>query len=89
LKDGREDGAISNDNQVMGTYLHGIFHNRLFTRLLVNQIRRNKGLDEVKENVQSDSERREEAYNLLASHLEENIDMDTIYQWLLLETAES
>ncbi|QYF80941.1 cobyric acid synthase [Brevibacterium sp. PAMC21349] len=89
LKDGREDGAISNDNQVMGTYLHGIFHNRLFTRLLVNQIRRNKGLDEVKENVQSDSERREEAYNLLASHLEENIDMDTIYQWLQLESAES
>ncbi|MDP1419455.1 cobyric acid synthase [Peribacillus simplex] len=89
LKDGREDGAISNDNKVMGTYLHGIFHNRLFTRLLVNQIRRNKGLDEVKENVQSDSERREEAYNLLASHLEENIDMDTIYQWLQLETAEN
>ncbi|MGE7588182.1 cobyric acid synthase [Peribacillus sp. NPDC101480] len=89
LKDGREDGAISNDNKVMGTYLHGIFHNRLFTRLLVNQIRRNKGLEEVKENVQSDSERREEAYNLLASHLEENIDMDTINQWLQLETAES
>ncbi|WP_144528067.1 cobyric acid synthase [Peribacillus simplex] len=89
LKDGREDGAISNDNKVMGTYLHGIFHNRLFTRLLVNQIRRNKGLEEVKENVQSDSERREEAYNLLASHLEENIDMDTIYQWLQLETAEN
>lgn len=89
LKDGREDGAISNDNKVMGTYLHGIFHNRLFTRLLVNQIRRNKGLDEVKENVQSDSERREEAYNLLASHLEENMDMDTIYQWLQLEIAES
>ncbi|MGW8426607.1 cobyric acid synthase [Peribacillus simplex] len=87
LKDGREDGAISNDNKVMGTYLHGIFHNRLFTRLLVNQIRRNKGLEEVKENVQSDSERREEAYNLLASHLEENIDMDTIYQWLQLETT--
>ncbi|MEP9405337.1 cobyric acid synthase [Peribacillus frigoritolerans] len=89
LKDGREDGAISNDNKVMGTYLHGIFHNRLFTRLLVNQIRRDKGLEEVKENVQSDSERREEAYNLLASHLEENIDMDTIYQWLQLETAEN
>lgn len=89
LKDGREDGAISTDNKVMGTYLHGIFHNRLFTRLLVNQIRRNKGLDEVNENVQSDSERREEAYNLLASHLEENIDMDTIYQWLQLETTES
>ncbi|MFF2591412.1 cobyric acid synthase [Peribacillus butanolivorans] len=89
LKDGREDGAISADNKVIGTYLHGIFHNRLFTRMLVNQIRRSKGLDEVKENVQSDSERREEAYNLLASHLEENIDMDTIYEWLQFETMES
>ncbi|KWW21207.1 cobyric acid synthase [Peribacillus simplex] len=88
LKDGRKDGAISADQKVFGTYLHGIFHNRLFTRLLVNQIRRSKGLDEVLENIQSDSEHREEAYNLLASHLEENIDMDTIYQWLELESME-
>lgn len=85
LKDGREDGAISEDKKIMGTYLHGIFHNRLFTRLLVNQIRRNKGMEEVKEIVQSDAERREEAYELLASHLEENLDMDTIYQLLQLE----
>lgn len=82
LDDGREDGAISSDGKVMGTYLHGIFQNRLFTRYLFNQIRREKGLDEVKDTVQSDSERREEAYNLLAAHLEENIDMDTIYQWM-------
>ncbi|MFD9625626.1 cobyric acid synthase [Peribacillus muralis] len=89
LKDGRQDGAIATDNKVFGTYLHGIFHNRLFTRLLVNQIRRSKGLDEVRETVQSDSELREEAYNLLATHLEENIDMETIYQWLQLETLGS
>ncbi|MGE7878144.1 cobyric acid synthase [Peribacillus muralis] len=88
LKDGREDGAISADKKVFGTYLHGIFHNRLFTRELVNLIRRSKGLDEVMENIQSDSERREEAYNLLAFHLEENIDMDTIYQLLELEAVD-
>ena len=82
LEDGRGDGAISSDGKIMGTYLHGIFHNRLFTRSLFNQIRREKGLDEVGDHVQSDSERREEAYDLLAAHLEENIDMDTIYQWL-------
>ncbi|MFJ7638317.1 hypothetical protein ACIQXR_13455 [Peribacillus sp. NPDC097224] len=87
LEDGRGDGAISSDGKIMGTYLHGIFHNRLFTRSLFNQIRREKGLglDEVEDNVQSDSERREEAYDLLAAHLEENIDMDTIYQWLQIE----
>ena len=85
LEDGRRDGAISSDGKVMGTYLHGIFHNRLFTRLLFNQIRREKGLDEVEDDVQSDSERREEAYDLLAANLEENIDMETIYQWLQIE----
>ncbi|MGE7778847.1 hypothetical protein ACQKL0_02740 [Peribacillus sp. NPDC097264] len=42
-------------------------------------------MDEVKDNVQSDSERREEAYDLLAALLEEDIDMDTIYQWLQIE----
>ena len=66
------------DGNSMDTYFHGIFHNRLFTRSIFNQIRREKGLDEIEDNVQSDSER-------LAAHLEENIDMDTIHQWLQIE----
>ncbi|MFJ7679833.1 hypothetical protein ACIQXQ_17480 [Peribacillus sp. NPDC097198] len=56
LEDGRGDGAISSDGKIMGTYLHGIFHNRLFTRSLFDQICREKGLDGVEDNVQSDSE---------------------------------
>ena len=64
LEDGRADGAVSNDYTVIGTYFHGIFHNREFTRELVNQIRRQKGLEELHEVIKSDAERREEAYRI-------------------------
>jgi adenosylcobyric acid synthase len=82
LEDGREDGAVLHDHTVMGTYFHGIFHNREFTRELVNQIRREKGIDEVHEVVTSDAERREEAYNLLASHVKKHVNMEQIYQFI-------
>ncbi len=42
LNDGRVDGAVSVDEQVIGTYFHGLFHNRSFTRQLVNDIRMKK-----------------------------------------------
>jgi len=80
LEDGREDGAVSNDGRVIGTYFHGVFHNRQFTRELVNQIRKQKGLPEVQETVKSDAERREEAYNLLANHVKQHMDMERVYQ---------
>ena len=80
LEDGREDGAVLHDQSVIGTYFHGIFHNREFTRELVNQIRRQKGMKEVHEVIKSDFERREEAYNLLASHVRQYVDMERVYQ---------
>ena len=67
-------------NTVIGTYFHGIFHNREFTRELVNQIRRQKGIEEVHEVIKSDAERREEAYNLLANHVRQYVDMERVYQ---------
>lgn len=80
LEDGRVDGAILRDKSVIGTYFHGIFHNRKFTRELVNEIRRQKGMEELHETVKSDSERREEAYNLLAKHVREHVDMEKVYE---------
>lgn len=87
LEDGREDGAISSDHLVIGTYFHGVFHNREFTRELVNHIRRQKGIKEIHETVKSDAERREEAYDLLASHLKNHLDMNRVYQLLKLESS--
>lgn len=80
LEDGRVDGAVSADGQVIGTYFHGIFHNREFTRLVVNDLRKRKGLSPIDGTVKSDSERREEAYNLLANHVKAHIDMDLLYK---------
>ena len=80
LEDGREDGAVSHNQSVIGTYFHGIFHNREFTRELVNQIRKQKGMEEVHEVIKSDAERREEAYNLLAQHVKQHVDMEKVYQ---------
>ena len=80
LEDGREDGAVSHNQSVIGTYFHGIFHNREFTRELVNQIRKQKGMEEVHEVIKSDAERREEAYNLLAHHVKQHVDMEKVYQ---------
>lgn len=84
LKDGREDGAVSRDGRVIGTYLHGLFHNRLFTRALCNRIRRRKGLTPLGDEVVSDSIRRETAYDRLAAHVRQHLDLAAIYRMLNL-----
>ncbi|KKB40554.1 cobyric acid synthase [Bacillus thermotolerans] len=80
LEDGREDGAVSNDGRVLGTYFHGIFHNRAFTRAFMNQIRRQKGMKEITDAIRSDADRREEAYNLLAEHVRSHLNMEQVYE---------
>lgn len=85
LEDGREDGAVSANQQVIGTYFHGIFHNREFTRLLINELRERKGLAPIDSTVKSDAKRREEAYNLLAEHVKAHIDMKLLYDIMELQ----
>ncbi|MFJ7735684.1 cobyric acid synthase [Lysinibacillus sp. NPDC097287] len=85
LADGRVDGAVSKDGQVIGSYFHGLFHNRQFTRKLVNELRVKKGLAVLPSDVKSDAERREDAYNMLAKHVRANLDMEKVYELLNLE----
>jgi len=85
LSDGRDDGAISTDGRVWGTYLHGIFNNRWFTRMLGNQLREEKGLPLCTEQVISDFDRREQAYNQLAEQVAQYIDMQTLYEIMGLQ----
>lgn len=82
LHDGREDGAIGHDGRVIGTYLHGIFHNRLYMRKYFNIIRVQKGLNVLPLDVKSDAEQRDEAYEMLDRHVRQHIKMDIIYNWL-------
>ena len=85
LVDGRVDGAVSADGMVIGSYFHGLFHNRQFTRKLVNELREKKGLPVLTSDVKSDAERREDAYAMLAQHVRANLNMKKIYELLNIE----
>lgn len=82
LSDGRYDGAISKGGNVIGTYFHGIFNNRAFTRRIVNDLRIAKDLKPLSQKVQTDAERREAAYQLLAGHVREHVDMEKVYKMI-------
>lgn len=82
LDDDSQDGVYT--ERVIGTYLHGIFQNRKFTRFYFNQIRVEKGLAEVSGDILSDFERREQAYEMLDQHVREHLDMGRIYELINL-----
>ncbi|WP_232695657.1 cobyric acid synthase [Brevibacillus daliensis] len=75
LSSDKSDGAVSLDGRVIGTYLHGILHNRLLTRQLINLLRKEKGLPLLTEDVLTEEMRRERAYEQLGDHVEKYLDM--------------
>lgn len=85
LNDCSEDGVYT--ERVIGTYLHGVFQNRKFTRFYFNQIRVEKGLSEIAGDVLSDYERREQAYEMLDQHVREHLDMGKIYELINLSNC--
>ncbi len=70
--------GIAHEN-IMGTYIHGIFDNQKFTRGLLNNIRAQKGLEPVKK-FTSVNEEKEKEFNRLAHTLRKSIDIDKIYK---------
>ena len=69
------DGAYQNN--VFGTYFHGIFNNYNLRRELLNHIRKNKGL-EIKTNEDPYETSVENSLEKLANIVEEALDMDYI-----------
>ena len=45
VSNGKRDGVLSENRQVFGTFIHDIFKNSLFTRVLVNALREKKSLN--------------------------------------------
>jgi adenosylcobyric acid synthase len=76
LEDGRVDGAINKQNNVIGTYLHGIFDNDKLRNLILNNIREKKGLS-IDNNVNYEKLKDME-YDKLAQLVREHIDMKKI-----------
>lgn len=79
-----EDGAVSMDGRIHGTYLHGIFDNAGFRTAFLNGIRRSKGLRERHKVIPI-----KDPYELLADHLERHLDMDRLFAICGLKSAKA
>ena len=70
-----EDGSVSSDGRVFGTYLHGIFDNARFREIYLNSIRLPKGML-LRRGTQKKAQ--DDPYDRLASHMEQHLDMKQI-----------
>jgi adenosylcobyric acid synthase len=81
------DGAMSADGRVWGTYLHGILHNDDFRRAWLNRVRSSKHLAPLVAELRY-KERREAAFDRLAAHVREHLDMKLVYEMMELKQSE-
>jgi adenosylcobyric acid synthase len=72
---GYEDGAVSKNGLVWGTYLHGIFQSAGFTERLLQNLWKRRG---IKASV-SAPKSRDEQYNELAKVVRQSLDMEKVY----------
>ena len=77
-----QDGAISTDGRVLGTYLHGLFDSAEGLVLLLNHWRKICGKENPSSVVTDPLAERERRYDALAEHFRSNLKMDVIYRAL-------
>lgn len=70
-----EDGAVSADGMIFGTYLHGLFDNSRFREIYLNSIRLEKGMP-LRRGVQKQPQH--DPFDQLAELFEKNLDMSQI-----------
>jgi adenosylcobyric acid synthase len=73
-----EDGYISDDGNIWGTYIHGIFDNDRFRVALLNELRRKKGVP-ARRGSQPFAESKEKAISTFADVVEKGLDMERLY----------
>ena len=67
--------VYNNKTNVFGTYLHGVFDEGDFLLTLINNIREEKGLNNLQNNIIDYKKYKLEQYDELAKIFEENIDI--------------
>lgn len=80
-----EDGAISEDGRIFGTYIHGIFDTLAFTEAFFNVIRREKGLESLAHTGLTYETFKEQEYDKLAKLMTDSLDMNRLYDIVGLE----
>jgi len=69
------DGCISEDGHILGTYIHGLFHNDMWRRAILSELAERKGktLPAMTSPFSADEE-----YDRLAAHVRASLNMDLI-----------
>jgi adenosylcobyric acid synthase len=73
-----EDGAVNENGNIMGTYIHGIFDGVEFREKLLNSIRREKGMSKKKSIAYERV--REQEIDKLADIVRKSLNLDYIYK---------
>ena len=73
-----EDGAMDSTGRVLGTYIHGLFHNTGIRKTILGRLAAWKGVSLVQQDGPVMS--RDMEYDKLAHLVRESLDMDLVYQ---------
>lgn len=76
------DGAINLEQNVLGTYLHGIFDNEEFTKTIITNIKLQKGINVVEDADFNYEKFKKLEYDKLEKHFRKHLDMNKIYNML-------
>ena len=71
------DGILNESGTVLGTYMHGLFHNREFCRVFLNALRRRWSLSEDENDITAE---KTDEYDKLAKLVRESLDIPAIYR---------
>ena len=71
------DGALDDEGLALGTYMHGLFHNRAVRRSMLEHVAGRKGV--ILPDAGGDLEQSVE-YDKLAKLVRENLDMELVYR---------
>ena len=80
MDQGAEDGAVSDDGTVWGSYLHGIFDDDNFRRCFIDMLRSSRNLQPLGSVVAPYD--LEPAFDRLADVVRQHLDMERIYRIL-------
>ncbi|WP_224768288.1 cobyric acid synthase [Metabacillus idriensis] len=76
---GENEGCSLHNGQVIGTYLHDVFHNDEFRGVYLNNLRVKKGLIPIERSLRF-RQFKETEFDRLADHVRSSINMKTIYE---------